>query len=589
MKHIQIRYTLIYTLYTYIETFLLTYGFLLIASITAFVVQWQSTRVTPLIDYSYQVENAFRIYQGDVPYRDFFLVVAPGTYELMALLMHITHGYNHMVQVYFVMIVAFLTVVLTHKVLLFMGVSRKVSVCILIPLIFSGQSIYPYPLYDANVMISILFSLCIILFLRNNPKRSQKWYVLAGAASAIPIFFKQNTGGIFFISMIGAFLGSLILGRKKKDIHACIAFIFGGIIIIGSIFLWLIYSSSFDQYIYQTLLFPRFARNPVDAVFIILGQYASYVDMYLHDRFILVMTISFCFEIIVMAWVKKYVKKINMLPFLFWLFTCIYGIIFFLYVWNTKTPIVLYDSIVLWLWITTVFGSIICTIVSIVQKKKKEIFHVFLPIVYILTVHATFLSHGIIHSSAHMWPFFLCMIGYIYVTVSAYIPQSIWKGVVCGIFIMLTAILAQAVIQNYSMGFVRTDGEIDHARMKTLQGLSTPGPWIQDFEAMVQYVDHQIPHSDTVAFLPGEDPFFATSGRKNPLQFSLLHAGVYTLQPTIIVTEIVQKKILWIIVKREHQTYPCLWISNWEGISYWLNKRYQIVVTIGIYDIYKKI
>ncbi|HTK38566.1 MAG TPA: hypothetical protein VL325_08745, partial [Pyrinomonadaceae bacterium] len=62
----------------------------LLFSGTAAVVWWQNTRLTVLYDLCGVLENAFRISQGDLPYRDFPFPYAPLTFLTQAELIRIT-------------------------------------------------------------------------------------------------------------------------------------------------------------------------------------------------------------------------------------------------------------------------------------------------------------------------------------------------------------------------------------------------------------------------------------------------------------------------------------------------------------------
>src|SRR3989344_3719151 len=102
------------------------------------VVYVQTQRLTPLMDYSYQVENAFRIFQNEMIYRDFFLVLTPGTYMIMALVMNMTGGYSHYAQVVLVMLFQALMIVGTYAVLRLIVGRAWYVLFLILPLLFGG-------------------------------------------------------------------------------------------------------------------------------------------------------------------------------------------------------------------------------------------------------------------------------------------------------------------------------------------------------------------------------------------------------------------------------------------------------------------
>lgn len=458
--------------------------------IAAITVYWQTTRITPLIDYSYQVENAHRMFQGAVPYRDFFLVVAPGTYAVMAMLMKLTGGYSHMGQVYYTMFVACATIILTYRMLILIGVDRMLSALLIVPLIFAGQSIYPYPLYDPNVAITMLVALYVLFVVRQKYPYSQPLFFVAGLLAAIPVFFKQNTGGVFFVSLVSVLLLSVLSVRKKQNIHIFIAFISGGILCIGLVILWLLSHDAFDQFIYQTLVFPSSAKNPIDAVRVIIGQYQGYLSLYAQNRL-------FVFVILASVAVVGIASKILRHRYNYALIVGVVLAIVGVYLFLTTPPLVLHDGYVLWFWVTLIFVSILFIIAHLIRRNHADDLLVRLsPIVLIASVHATFLSHGIVGSSYHMWPFAILLIGYIEKFINS-------KKLSLIFLVFLTAILARSVKDNYAMGYIDATGLMARATTGRLAGLSTPGEWIGQFESMIAYVQTSIPMDDRVAFLPG--------------------------------------------------------------------------------------
>ena len=552
---------------------------IILGLIASFVTYLQTTRVTPLIDYSYQVENAYRIYQGAVPFRDFFLVVAPGTYWIMAQIMHLTHGYLHIANVYYVMFVSFFTIWLTYRICILLGVSEGISVILLLPLIFTGQSVYPYPLYDPNVALVILLALYAFFVTQKKYHFSQIHYTLAGAVSALPVFFKQNTGGAYIASFLCIFLFTVIVNKKKQNIHAYIAFTFGVVFVLASIFLWLLYYGAWDQYIYQTFTFPSVAKNPGDAMHIILSQYVGYGVLLWNNIFVvlgLMCVVSLIAKI-------HHARYRNVLLGTLTSAVCIYLLVY-------VPALKLHDTFVLCAWVTITLGSVICMFIAFWKRTPtSDVVYITLPIILLASAHATFLSHGVVHSSYHMWPFAVILLGYIAIFIKKHTTKFLSWWIIVQIFIIfLTILLGQAIISNYAMDYVDRTGNISVVTDGKLKGLHTPGMWISEFEAMMIYVKNTIPTNARVAFLPGEDPFFSVSERTNPLHFSLLHSGVYTLAASVIIPELLNNHVDWIVVKTTYQTRPGAWVTNMDEISYWIEKYYTLSTRIGIYAIYQR-
>jgi len=552
------------------------------------IVFWQTNRGTPLIDYSYQVENAYRIFQGQIPYRDFFLVVSPGTYYMMAFLMHLANGYSHMVQVYYVMLVAFCTILFTYGLLRLLNKDSVFTVVLLIPLLFSGQSIYPYPLYDPNVALSMLIALFVLFYIRKKKIIPGGWYIAAGMFAAIPTLFKQNTGAVFFLSILVVFVIATVLGKKKRDFHACILFVFGGVVVFGLFIVWLITHQALDQFIIQTLTFPSSAKNPMEVSQRIIQQYGDYGALMVQHTSNIIVFIGLLIGTVVFSRLFQQPIQKKIVTIVGHILIVLYSIFVFAQSYVVSDPQEFHYIYILAFWGTFTVISIVCCLGNALRNdSKNDVVYVLLPIILLASSNATFLSHGVVYSSYHMWPLAMILVAYITHYVERVIPTIQWK-LVCGIPVFFLALLLQqAVAGNYSMYYLGT-ALVSRATNTQLAGLSVSGPWIQEFESMVSYVQQAIPIGDTVAFLPGEDPFFALTNRTNPLTFSLLHAGVYTLQPSAILSELLQKNVEWIVVKKNYQTPPWFWISNIDGILSHVRVYYTVTKTLPNYDIYKR-
>src|SRR3990167_3538620 len=120
---------------------------LLLAVTASLIAAYQSGRVWPMIDYAYQMENGYRILLGQVPYKDFGLVLMPGTYWVIAGLMKL-FGVSNMVQVLYTSLIAGLTIPLAYFILSKINDDPLFNLILTSPLIFTGHALYPFPSYD---------------------------------------------------------------------------------------------------------------------------------------------------------------------------------------------------------------------------------------------------------------------------------------------------------------------------------------------------------------------------------------------------------------------------------------------------------
>ena len=186
---------------------------LLLFAASAAVVVWQNSRLGVLWDASYILENSSRISLGDVPYRDFPFPYAPLTFLTQAAVIKLTGRvfWHHIV---YSAAVGGLSSVLAWRVILncLRGHThaRLVAYLLSAPLVVLGiYAIFPHPFYDPDCTFAIL--VCVLLWQRAERKGFPTARTLiSGAALAVPVFVKQNTGLAFLLSAVAA-LAALIL------------------------------------------------------------------------------------------------------------------------------------------------------------------------------------------------------------------------------------------------------------------------------------------------------------------------------------------------------------------------------------------
>ncbi|HYV27437.1 MAG TPA: hypothetical protein VFA77_07880, partial [Candidatus Eisenbacteria bacterium] len=181
----------------------------------AAIVAWQNSRLAVLWDLSYILENAHRISQGQIPYRDFPFPYAPLTFLIQAALIKLSGRVFWHTTAYCAVLNGLATV-LTWRILvnIFREAgckSRWLALLLALPLIPLGiYSIFPHPFYDPDCTFAILLAVFLLQTSDRSPVKpgaswlSSLWPLLAGAALIVPLFVKQNTGLAFIVSAISA-------------------------------------------------------------------------------------------------------------------------------------------------------------------------------------------------------------------------------------------------------------------------------------------------------------------------------------------------------------------------------------------------
>jgi hypothetical protein len=564
----------------------------IIASVFAYI---QSQSVTPLVDYSYQVENAYRIFLGQMPYRDFFLVLPPGTYIAMAMVMFFTQGYSHVGQFILVSVVTIATIVTTGMLLLEIGVIPWVSVVLVLPLLFVGHVIYPWPLYDIFATATILFSLVIFVWSLNNKAGLLRW-VLVGIVATIPSYFKQNIGLAFVGGMVIIQAITLLRLPSKKLFLRCLSFCLGAGISYGIFFLFLRFTNTWELFYYQLFTFATKVRTPAIALEVIRGEYLTAIAD--ADTFLPILLLVAVPQILgtLFLWFgkgKKYrrvytlIKTIVELHAIVVAYLLIIGVVGTFALHPVTEPDVRHGILYVWVAVYALYGLTL-PIRLLLVKETKELFLSLLPLPLIIAAHAVYLSHHIVGSSYGIWPLYVLVLGS---TVAFLLKYFRWSRIP---FVALSGVLCTAVIcyfflkGQYFYSYIWKDGVSVHATLPKLRGLSSPGPWIKDFENLVTVTNTVIPKDAIVANLPGEDPFFAVTGRVNPMPYSQLHVQTFPVDYPNIGKQLATYDVEWVIAKTRWQLLPIFGLIDASVYTSGLYDYYSVFQTIPSYIILKK-
>jgi len=97
------------------------------------------------------------------------------------------------------------------------------------------------------------------------------------------------------------------------------------------------------------------------------------------------------------------------------------------------------------------------------------------------------------------------------------------------------------------------EGPVLHSSEPALRGMAVSGRYLPEFEELLRFATSEIPVSDGVILIPGEDPFYFATGRVTQFPVLLFDKATDPLSPMELVDEARARSVRWLIVKHDLQ------------------------------------
>ncbi len=553
-------------------------------SATAAVVLWQNAHLAVLWDMSYVLDSSARIALGQVPYRDFPFAHAPLTFLIQAAIIRLT-GRVFFHHVLYAAIIGGLGTVVTWRIVLhsFRGrVAGAGGVALLLttPLTVLGiYSILPLPSYDCDCIFSVLVALFLLQRLGTSqsvvePVASSADFCwkrvtsrilpsATGAALVFPLFFKQNIGLPFLLAAIVSVLLLVvvqILRRRENTLDipgtkTLLAVLAGAVASLLAAALLLHLAVGLGNYLHWTIRFAAQRRLP--GLGDMLGVY--------RESGLLWMLPCVTAGVLLLhggigrfQWQSRWSRLLAFVllaaPFL-WTLTQL----FFSDDADDRA-----DSL-LALWPLLLVLSIALTLWNLWRRPGIRSM---LPLLALAAIHGAFLSQQLWGSTYAIWPLLILLIAELIVSI-AYggvqnssrakapppsEPRLVLVGVSAALFATLLICGGLYIFSEERLSYVRLpDGPLTHSTLPELHGMATAGPYLPNFEELLRYSDANIPRSDGLMLLPGEDPFYFATGRVPQFPVLLFDPATDPYSPEQTRAVACAHNIRWLIVKRELQ------------------------------------
>src|ERR1019366_3264109 len=131
-----------------------------------------------------------------------------------------------------------------------------------------------------------------------------------------------------------------------------------------------------------------------------------------------------------------------------------------------------------------------------------------------------------------------------------------------------------------------SDGMVLHSKLPELAGMSVQGKYLPNFEELLHFAAINIPQTDGLILVDGEDPFYYVTGRTPQFPILLFDPTTQPYTPEQLRELAVERNIRWLVVKRELQIKEDPTPDRAATLSA-LMQEFSVVRQLTGYDIYR--
>jgi hypothetical protein len=559
----------------------------LLFSATAGFVLWQNSRVAVLWDLGYLLDTSWRMALGQMPYRDFPLVHGPLTFVLQAALMRLA-GRHYLVPVAYAAIAGGAGTVLTWRIVLrvlrgaavFALAAWPVALLLAAPVTVLGiYSVYPHPIYDCDCALAILISVLLLTSLATTgetPGSTRSLPVAAGAATVLPVFFKQNLGVPFLAAVGAGVLLLLVLEFLKarsvaRALRSQSAFVLAGM--ASALFLGLATiagTAGIDNYLHWTVQFAAQRRLPGLSLMLSVYREPSLAWMLPALGAGLVLC---CTRLVERRWARIAAICLIVAPLAATL-------LFFLMQDDAEDRA---DSF-LALWPLLLLAGFF---IALLELRRGVTLSRLMPFFVLAAIHGAFLSQQLWGSTYAVWPLLMVLVAQTWAALPARArPVVIATAALLGAVFIICGGLYAASLERLSYIQI-PDAPAQHSSIPALRGMADRGPYLANFDELVAFTAREIPRGDALLLLPGEDSFYYATGRTPQFPVTLFDPTTDPYSGSELLAEARRRDVRWVIVKRVQQIKGDPTPERDQTMEL-IARDYALYRRLGGYDIYRR-
>jgi hypothetical protein len=576
---------------------------------TACVVLWQNAHVAILWDTSYVLDSAARFALGQMPYRDLPFVHAPLTFLVQAAIIRLT-GRVFFHHVMYAAVVGGLATVLTWRLALVTlreripGASSgawTIATLVAAPLAVLGiYSIIPIPEYDADSAFWILVALWLLQ--RAERKGGVARGFIAGVAICLPLFTKQNMGLPFLVAAIGAILIVLaftLMRRRQAQVESAdastlLSIVAGAGFTLFAAALALHWTAGVRNYLHWTITFASQRRLP---------GFGPMLDVFRDPS--LFWTLPCIAAGLAMLWLPHRVphprRAFAVAPRVGaqfnWTRVAAFALLAAPFL-STLASLLIYDDAdsrgdsLLALWPLLLLLAAAVAIANLLSLRRTQSVRALFPLILLAAILGTFMSQEVWGSTYAIWPLLALLIAELLAFLATLANRGASRGFVPALAALVSVTLLICggfyTASEERLSYVNLpDAPVEHSAFPDLAGISTPGPYLPEFDELLRYAQANIPQNEGLILIPGEDPFYFATGRVPRFPVLLFDPTTDPYSPAETAALAGASDIRWLIVKRELQMKTDV-TPNRDATMQLLMGEFTLAARLRGYDVYRR-
>jgi hypothetical protein len=226
-------------------------------------------------------------------------------------------------------------------------------------------------------------------------------------------------------------------------------------------------------------------------------------------------------------------------------------------------------------------------VVAVFELRRGITLGRLMPFFVLAAIHGTFLSQQLWGSTYALWPLLMVLVAHTLAALPARArPVAITTSAMLGALFIICGGLYAVSLQRLSYIQI-PDAPLEHSSVPALRGMTDRGPYLPNFDELVDFTEREIPRADALLVLPGEDPFYYATGRIPQFPVTLFDPTTDPYSAPELLAEARRRDVRWVVVKRVEQINGDPMpekVQNMELIA----AEYALYRRLGGYDIYRK-